>query len=304
MNADQMTASLRRWGLVVDEHPGWRTNNRNAAGPWGPVNGTMVHHTAGSDGQGIINLCYVGRSDLPGPLCHGVVHKDGSVTLVGNGRANHAGSGSSAVYTAIVNETALPKPGPDTVDGNTHFYGWECVNKGDGSDPWPEVQLDAIARVQAAVCEHHGWSAGSVIGHKEWTTRKIDPRGFSMDSMRGRVQEHMTRGDGMPTAEEIATAVVNRLLAGGGALENSDLDRIWSRDGVVPAARPPYQNADYDTNKSWTAGYALQVAVEAAREAAANTRGPVTLTDDQLRAAGEAGAEAALRLLAQRLLGE
>lgn len=290
MTPDQMITSLERWGLVVDEHPGWRTNNRNSVGPWGPVNGTMVHHTAGSDGRGITDLCYVGRSDLPGPLCHGVVHKDGSVTLVGNGRANHAGSGSSAVYTAVVNETALPKPGPDTVDGNTHFYGWECVNKGDGSDPWPEDQLDAIARIQAAVCEHHGWSAGSVVGHKEWTTRKVDPRGFSMDSMRGRVQEHMTRGDGMLTAEEIATAVVNRLLAGGG---------IWSRDGAVPAARPPYQNADYDTNKSWTAGYALQAAVEAAREAAANT-----LTDDQLRAAGEAGAEAALRLLAQRLSGE
>lgn len=287
MNADQLLAQLRRWGLVVHEHFGWRTNNRNSVGPWGPVNGSMVHHTASGDGSGITDLCYSGRSDLPGPLCHGVVHKDGSVSLVGNGRANHAGSGSSAVMNAVLNETALPSPGPDTVDGNTRFYGWECVNKGDGSDPWPGVQLDSIARVQAAICEHHEWSFRSVIGHKEWTTRKIDPRGFSMESLRDRVEELLGQGpegDDMPTVDEIANAVVSKL---------------WSKDGTIPAARPPYANADYESNPSWTAGYALQAAVEAAREAAAKT-----LTDDQIKEAGAAGAEAALRILAERLSGK
>lgn len=297
MSADQMLSALRRWGVSVTEHAGWRTHNRNSIGAWGPVNGTMLHHTASTDGTGIVELCYTGRSDLPGPLCHGVVHKNGSVVMVGNGRANHAGSGSSAVLQAVVQDTALPSVGPDAIDGNTHFYGWECVNLGDGKDPWPEVQLDAMARIQAAVCEHHGWTAESVIGHKEWTTRKIDPRGFSMNDLRVRVEKHLSagpEGDDMPTVEEIADAVVAKLTSPGGAL-----DKVWSKDGAVPAARPPHANADYATNPSWTPAYALQAAVEAAREAAA-----AQLTDAQVQAAGQAGAEAALKLLSTRLAGD
>ncbi|MCZ9344540.1 N-acetylmuramoyl-L-alanine amidase, partial [Streptomyces sp. TRM76130] len=107
--------------------------------------------------------------------------------LVGNGRANHAGSGDADVLAAVIAETALPAPDSDDVDGNTRFYGFECINLGDGSDPWPEAQLEAIARVCAAICRAHGWGAPSVIGHLEWTLRKIDPKGFSMASMRTRV---------------------------------------------------------------------------------------------------------------------
>ena len=30
------------------------------------------------------------------------------------------------------------------VDGKARFYGFECVNRGDGKDPWPAAQLDAM----------------------------------------------------------------------------------------------------------------------------------------------------------------
>lgn len=70
--------------------------------------------------------------------------------------------------------------------------------------------------------------------------------------------------DDMPTADEIAAAVVTKLISGGGVLEGSDLDRIWQRD-AIPAARPPYNNADYDTNKTWTASYTQQAQVEGIR---------------------------------------
>ncbi|WP_431892647.1 hypothetical protein [Micromonospora haikouensis] len=46
---------------------------------------------------------------------------------------------------------------------------------------------------------------------------------------------------------------------------------VWSAD-VIPAARPPYSNSDYKTNPKWTAGYALQAAVEASRAASAEAR--------------------------------
>ena len=284
MTADELVFILTLWGLKVVEVDGWRTNNRNRVTPWTDVKGTMVHHTATADGPGIVRACFDGRPDLPGPLCTGVIRKDGTVCLVGNGRSNHAGKGSSNVYDAVVNETAIPSaPGPDAVDGNSRFYGWECVNRGDGSDPWPEAQLDAIARVQAAICKFHNWSAQSVIGHKEWTARKPDPRGFAMVTMRDRVTDHLESGptpvgDTPVTSAEmdaIAERVVAKLTAGGGVLETGDLSRVWSAD-VVPAARPPYHNADYyeadgrtPANTTWSAGYAQRAQVEGIRQAVA-----------------------------------
>ncbi|GAA4784066.1 peptidoglycan-binding protein [Streptomyces ziwulingensis] len=187
LTADTLVAALTAEGVTVVEHGDWRTHNRNSAGAWGPVNGVIVHHTVTSGTSASVDLCYDGTTDLPGPLCHGVIDKDGTVYLVGNGRANHAGLGDAGVLAAVIAETVLPAPDSDDVDGNTRFYGFECINLGDGSDPWPEAQLEALARVCAAVCRRHGWGAASVIGHLEWTFRKIDPTGFSMASMRTRI---------------------------------------------------------------------------------------------------------------------
>lgn len=87
----------------------------------------------------------------------------------------------------------------------------------------------------------------------------------------------------MPTADEIATAVVNKLKAGDGVLENSDLDRLWGRD-VIPAARPPYNNADYDTNKKWTASYTQQAQVEGIRAVLATVTAQKATIDELVKA--------------------
>src|SRR5690606_17398929 len=76
-------------------------------------------------------------------------------------------------------------------DGTRHFYGFECENLGDGRDPWPAAQLEAIERAAAAVCRYHGWNERSVIGHLEWQPGKVDPRGFTMSSMRSRVAKRL-----------------------------------------------------------------------------------------------------------------
>jgi hypothetical protein len=52
--------------------------------------------------------------------------------------------------------------------------------------------LDAIERVSAAICRHHGWTARSVIGHLERQPGKVDPRGFTMASMRQRIHGRLT----------------------------------------------------------------------------------------------------------------
>ncbi|TXS48882.1 peptidoglycan-binding protein [Streptomyces sp. t39] len=191
LSADRLLKALRDEGLRVVEHRSWRTHNRNHKGPWGPVNGVMIHHTVTSGTQSSVELCYNGHSSLPGPLCHGVIAKDGTVYLVGNGRANHAGLGDDDVLRAVVNETALPADNEANTDGNRHFYGFECVNLGDGKDPWPAAQLEAIEKASAAICRAHGWSQRSVIGHKEWQPGKVDPRGFTMDAMRDRIGQRL-----------------------------------------------------------------------------------------------------------------
>lgn len=184
LTADALVAALRAEGVRVVEHTGWRTHNRNHKGAWGPVNGVIIHHTVTSGTTASVDLCFNGHADLPGPLCHGVIAKDGTVHLVGNGRTNHAGSGDGDVLAAVVEERAtLPAPDQNNTDGNARFYGFECVNLGDGQDPWPAAQVEAIVRASAAICRAHGWSARSVIGHKEWTNTKIDPRGPGMPTM-------------------------------------------------------------------------------------------------------------------------
>ncbi|MCZ0980854.1 peptidoglycan-binding protein [Streptomyces diastatochromogenes] len=199
LTADRFVAALRAEGVTVVEHPGWRTHNRNGHGAWGPVTGVIIHHTVSAGTANTVEMCFNGYEGLPGPLCHGVIAKDGSVHLVANGRANHAGGGDPSVLQAVITETYGERPpGPrehqgssGAVDGNSRFYGFECVNLGDGTDPWPPAQLDAIERVSAALCRAHGWGARSVIGHKEWSDWKDDPRGFAMPTMRDRVRKRL-----------------------------------------------------------------------------------------------------------------
>ncbi|MER5971588.1 peptidoglycan-binding protein [Streptomyces sp. NPDC002055] len=232
LSADRLLEALRDEGLHVVEVRSWRTHNRNHKGPWGPTHGVMIHHTVTSGTQSSVDLCYDGHSSLPGPLCHGVIAKDGTVYLVGNGRANHAGLGDDDVLRAVINETALPADNEANTDGNRHFYGFECINLGDGDDPWPAAQLTAIEKAAAAICRAHGWTQRSVIGHLEWQPGKIDPKGFTMNSMRTRIQNRLSsapEGPVEPTYEpfpgasffrsgrssRVITAMGRRLVAEG-----------------------------------------------------------------------------------------
>ncbi|WP_161163215.1 N-acetylmuramoyl-L-alanine amidase [Streptomyces sp. SID5910] len=191
MSAGSFLKALKAEGLTVVEVGDWRHHNRNHKGPWGPVNGVMIHHTVTKGSARTVDICRKGYEALPGPLCHGVITKDGRIHLVGYGRANHAGLGDDDVLRAVIAEKALPRDNEANTDGNRHFYGFECENLGDGEDPWPAAQLEAIEKAAAAVCRHHGWTERSVIGHLEWQPGKVDPRGFTMASMRARIRDRL-----------------------------------------------------------------------------------------------------------------
>jgi hypothetical protein len=200
MSPSKLVEILRAEGVTVHEVRSWRTHNRNSKGPWGPVNGVMIHHTVTSGTAASVDICYDGYSGLPGPLCHGVIDKLGHVHLVSGGRANHAGLGDPDVLRAVIDERALPADNEATTDGNRHFYGFECINLGDGKDPWPEAQKEAIEKVSAAICRHHGWTARSVIRHLDWQPGKIDPRGPGLNwtDLLTRVAERLTSTKPVP----------------------------------------------------------------------------------------------------------
>lgn len=189
MTPAQWRTALKAEGVRFTEHSGWTTHNRNHKGPFSNVNGVVIHHTAGTSSLGLV---WSGTAELPGPLAHAHLSKSGLVTLTSSGRANHAGSFAQNAHDAVVAEaTVHPKPSAaEPVDGNAHYYGIEVENRGVSSDPYPAVQYDQIVRWAAAICRHHGWTAQSVIGHREGTTRKIDPI-YSMNAFRDAVDQRL-----------------------------------------------------------------------------------------------------------------
>lgn len=210
MTAAQLVKALKAEGVKVVEVDGWEDHQRDeeTGKTFGPVNGALIHHTVTSGTQNSVDICWSGYASLPGPLCHGVIDKKGVVYLISKGRANHAGGGDQDVLNAVINENYGDYPPATNVhdgsagamDGNDHFYGFECVNLGDGNDPWPDVQVDAMVKASAAICRFFGWTAKSVIAHKEWSDWKSDPRGIDMKTFRDRVQAVIDGGANSPSS--------------------------------------------------------------------------------------------------------
>jgi hypothetical protein len=197
LTASQRVTALIAEGLTVHEHAGWRTHNRDAATgkTFGPVIGVLIHHTAG---HGDKEICYNGRPDLPGPLCHAWLGKTDGLWMIGQGRTNHAGSVDLDVLNALRAEKApLPVDNEANADGNDVLYGLEIENLGDGHDPYPVAQYRAAVRWAAAHCRAHGWTEKSVAGHKEVQPGKIDPS-FDMDVFRADVHAQLAVNVGTP----------------------------------------------------------------------------------------------------------
>lgn len=178
--ADWLSYVLRLRCCNVVELAGWQTRGR--PGGFGPVKGVLCHHTAGplTGNSPSLRTVIDGRPDLPGPLAHLFLARDGTFTIVAAGRCNHAGLGSWNGVTS----------------GNTNFIGIEAENAGVSADPWPDVQIEAYARGCAAILKHIGAPVIMCAGHKEYALppgRKIDPS-FDMNAFRQKVAAFM---DGM-----------------------------------------------------------------------------------------------------------
>lgn len=218
LTADQQIAALKKFGIRYVETPGWRTRFRDAShGPYGPMNGFMVHHT-GDDAsdQADLNVLINGREGLPGPLVQYGIDHEGVVHLIANGRSNHAGGGDPRVLDQVENESydRYPSPSrfhdgsPDEADGNSHFYGVEIFYS--GSHKMTSSQAETVVLLAAAICDAHGWSGKSVIGHKEWSDWKSDPGQFDMHTLREAVTARVKAGKPKPAPVKRAPAATPR----------------------------------------------------------------------------------------------
>lgn len=187
MSSVPLPTQLRRWGLTVEEKDGWRDRGRPYA--FSP-RAVVCHHTASNKDSGNFaseSIVTYGRSDLPGPLCQFLLGRDGTVKIIAKGYANHAGEGG-------------PRAGIPANLGNTYAYGIEAENNGIG-EPWGKAQLNAYYRLCAALLDYMGTKdVSKVFGHKEWTSRKIDPAGLNMDNFRSEVKSALAVG---PSAKSI-----------------------------------------------------------------------------------------------------
>lgn len=214
MTAKRFLELCDKWGIKhTPIHETWTTHNRAGHGEFGDMNGVGIHHT-GSDGSVSeqSDILWNGYGDLPGPLCHAGIDPTGVLHLAGWGRTNHFGLGSKTTWDHVKNEdyTGILKPGPATIDGNAHFYGFEIMYS--GSHPMSDAQRITAVRVSAAICTEHGWKAESVIGHGEWQQGKWDP-GISrsqmlpMDRFRDEVRQAIKEGP-LPTRPVPSTTLV------------------------------------------------------------------------------------------------
>ncbi|MGW3283525.1 N-acetylmuramoyl-L-alanine amidase [Streptomyces sp. NPDC001002] len=238
LSAAKTLSALKTEGLTVHEHAGWKTHNRDAATgkSFGPVIGVLIHHTAG---HGDKELCYKGRSDLPGPLCHAWLGKTDGLWMIGHGRTNHAGSVDLDVLNALREERSLPHDDEANADGNDVLYGLEIENLGNGKDPYPDAQYRQAVLWAAALCRAHGWSEKSVAGHKEVQPGKIDPS-FDMDDFRADVKKQL--------ALTVGKSTPGKPLPGKATKPRVDLSRLIKAAKTDPGAKQGHVSYMAGTN--------------------------------------------------------
>lgn len=165
---------LRSYGLTVKKVDGWQT--RGTGGTFEPRS-IVDHHTASSRNSGntpSVGIVTHGRTGLPGPLSNFVLGRDGTIVFIAAGRCNHAGYGGP--FRGIPRDSANP-----------YTIGIEAENDGIG-EPWTDEQLRAYYILNAVLLRRMKRTAYNTFGHKEWTSRKIDPHPLDMSAFRAHVR--------------------------------------------------------------------------------------------------------------------
>lgn len=190
---------LRAAGLTVVEEPGWRTRGSDT---YGPVIGVVAHETRGSATSSVtgeIDVLINGRVGLSGPIAQLFLSRRGVWHVVASGTCHHVKTGWGGAFAG---------------KGNDSLLGVEAQHA--ESESWADkpVQYDSYVRGVAAICEHTGWTAAQVVGHKEHQPGdKPDPE-FSMTAFRSAVAARI-EGDDMPSTVEIRDQIFGTVIGKG-----------------------------------------------------------------------------------------
>ena len=161
----------RLTGYPVVETTGWRGRGHS---DFRLIEGVVDHHTA--DGAGeypSMRVVTSGRAGLAGPLANYGLGRSGTIYVIADGVAWHAGASTWAGYR----------------DLNDEFLGVEAESRGTIND-WTPEQRDCYPRLCAAICHYLRRGADRVAAHKEVCLprgRKIDPAYWDMTQMRATV---------------------------------------------------------------------------------------------------------------------
>ena len=188
MQLDWLADVLRAQGLNVLEHVGWSGRTNKPFYKYTPV-GLLNHHTAGSS----VLTNYPDPPWYPNSSldrkCNLTIRGDGTVVVLNAGYAYDSGYGDRRILKVVRNDQPLPASGPiDTynvdgtpggvnpgMSGNPWFIDIEVQHLGNGDSINPP-QREALIGANIAICEKMGWDPRyRLIGHSEWTKRKIDP---------------------------------------------------------------------------------------------------------------------------------
>lgn len=223
----QIVAAYRKWHVPHKVYGGAGTRGR----PGGITDaiGIVEHHTGGGSASAsyLYFLFVTGRPSegIPGPLCNEATDSGGTVHIGAVGRANHAGSGSSATRDHVRAEnysgySSELRPGPDAINGNPIYYGNEWIYS--GTRPPTAAQYRAAVLAAAARIDAHDWSALSAIAHREHSRRKGDPYGVSMAKFRSDVRSVLKAGPAA-TTRYVATGVLTTTTPSIPAGEDDDM---------------------------------------------------------------------------------
>lgn len=256
MTAREYKRAMKKWKVPVVWYPGWASRGRPSYLGWSDIKGIIIHHT-GSDSQARSYIDWLfteGRASegIPAPLAQVMTSMAGKVWVGALGRANHAGKGSTSTYNKVVSENydGYDKeiaPGPDGMDGNARYYGNEVMF--DGGQSMTDPQYRAVVLWCAAICDHYGWTALSIIGHREWSARKWDPGHTQMWKLRRDVQALLDAGPGgdIDNKEGILAGWTEKKLT------STVRSAIFGYDGVQIPAR--FKD---NPNQKWTFLHAIE----------------------------------------------
>lgn len=175
--ASQVLEAVKASGVKYVLEDGWDNPAIGKYGSgWKPA-GVVLHHTANGGAKGNTpSLRWVLHNEYaPVRACHFLVGRDGTVHVIYALGCYHAGAGGPMKVGGV----SIPKD-----LGNRYLYGIEIESKGtnpsvtagpDDVDGFTPAQVQAAARLSAALVKLLGKDESAVIRHRDWAPgRKTD----------------------------------------------------------------------------------------------------------------------------------